>query len=82
MNGSNKVVLEWTGENRLRHTRFIALGDDEPAHEVRREWLCFGEAPFETILVAAFLVVHGPLHLLGTAKAFDVAKRGLTVIPA
>jgi bifunctional non-homologous end joining protein LigD len=29
--------LEWTGENHLRHTRFIALRDDKPAREVRRE---------------------------------------------
>ena len=29
--------LEWTGENHLRHTRFIALRDDRPAQEVRRE---------------------------------------------
>jgi ATP-dependent DNA ligase len=29
--------LEWTGENHLRHTKFIALRDDKPAVEVRRE---------------------------------------------
>ena len=29
--------LEWTGENHLRHTKFIALRDDKPALEVRRE---------------------------------------------
>jgi bifunctional non-homologous end joining protein LigD len=29
--------LEWTGENHLRHTRFIALRDDKPARDVRRE---------------------------------------------
>ena len=29
--------LEWTGENHLRHTKFIALRDDKPAREVRRE---------------------------------------------
>ena len=29
--------VEWTGENHLRHTKFIALRDDKPAHEVRRE---------------------------------------------
>jgi len=29
--------LEWTGENHLRHTRFIALRDDKPAREVGRE---------------------------------------------
>src|SRR5687768_3939255 len=29
--------LEWTGENHLRHTKFIALRDDKPAQEVRRE---------------------------------------------
>ncbi len=28
--------LEWTGENQLRHTKFIALRDDKPAREVRR----------------------------------------------
>ena len=28
--------LEWTGENHLRHTQFIALRDDKPAREVRR----------------------------------------------
>ena len=26
--------LEWTGENHLRHTKFIALRDDKPAREV------------------------------------------------
>jgi ATP-dependent DNA ligase len=30
-------ALEWTGENHLRHTRFVALRDDRPAQEVRRE---------------------------------------------
>jgi DNA ligase D-like protein (predicted ligase) len=29
--------LEWTGENHLRHTKFIGLRDDKPAREVRRE---------------------------------------------
>ncbi len=29
--------LEWTGETHLRHTKFIALRDDKPAREVRRE---------------------------------------------
>ena len=29
--------LEWTGEHHLRHTRFIALRDDKPARDVRRE---------------------------------------------
>jgi ATP-dependent DNA ligase len=28
--------LEWTG-NHLRHARFIALRDDKPPREVRRE---------------------------------------------
>jgi DNA ligase D-like protein (predicted ligase) len=29
--------LEWTGENHLRHTKFIALRDDKAARDVRRE---------------------------------------------
>jgi DNA ligase D-like protein (predicted ligase) len=29
--------LEWTGDDHLRHTKFIALRDDKPAREVRRE---------------------------------------------
>jgi ATP-dependent DNA ligase len=29
--------LEWTGENHLRHTKFIALREDKPARDVRRE---------------------------------------------
>jgi bifunctional non-homologous end joining protein LigD len=29
--------LEWTGDNHLRHTKFIALRDDKPARHVRRE---------------------------------------------
>lgn len=29
--------LEWTGDNRLRHTKFVALRDDKPADQVRRE---------------------------------------------
>jgi bifunctional non-homologous end joining protein LigD len=29
--------LEWTGENHLRHTKFISLRDDKTAREVRRE---------------------------------------------
>jgi bifunctional non-homologous end joining protein LigD len=29
--------LEWTGENHLRHTRFIGLRDDKPARAVTRE---------------------------------------------
>jgi bifunctional non-homologous end joining protein LigD len=29
--------LEWTGENHLRHSRFVALRDDKSARDVRRE---------------------------------------------
>jgi DNA ligase D-like protein (predicted ligase) len=29
--------LEWTGDHHLRHTKFIALRDDKPARDVRRE---------------------------------------------
>jgi bifunctional non-homologous end joining protein LigD len=29
--------LEWTGDNHLRHSRFIALRDDKAARDVRRE---------------------------------------------
>ena len=29
--------LEWTGDNHLRHTKFVALRDDKPAEKVRRE---------------------------------------------
>ena len=29
--------LEWTGENHLRHTRFVGLREDKPARAVRRE---------------------------------------------
>jgi len=29
--------LHWTGENHLRHTRFIGLREDKPARDVRRE---------------------------------------------
>jgi DNA ligase D-like protein (predicted ligase) len=29
--------LEWTGENHLRHTKFVALRQDKPADAVRRE---------------------------------------------
>lgn len=29
--------LEWTGDSHLRHTKFIALRDDKPARDVRRE---------------------------------------------
>ncbi|MEO8258352.1 MAG: non-homologous end-joining DNA ligase [Acidobacteriota bacterium] len=29
--------LEWTGENHLRHTRFISLREDKAARQVRRE---------------------------------------------
>jgi bifunctional non-homologous end joining protein LigD len=29
--------LEWTEDNHLRHSRFVALRDDKPAREVRRE---------------------------------------------
>jgi bifunctional non-homologous end joining protein LigD len=29
--------LEWTGENHLRHTKFIALREDKEARNVRRE---------------------------------------------
>ena len=29
--------LEWTDDNHLRHTKFVALRDDKPAHVVRRE---------------------------------------------
>ena len=28
--------LEWTGENHLRHTKFVALRDDKPPRDVRR----------------------------------------------
>ncbi|PWT85396.1 MAG: ATP-dependent DNA ligase [Blastocatellia bacterium] len=29
--------LEWTGDNHLRHTKFIGLREDKPAREVRRK---------------------------------------------
>jgi bifunctional non-homologous end joining protein LigD len=29
--------LEWTAETHLRHTKFMALREDKPAREVRRE---------------------------------------------
>ena len=29
--------LEWTGDDHLRHTKFVALRDDKPADQVRRE---------------------------------------------
>ena len=29
--------LEWTGENHLRHARFVALRDDRNARDVTRE---------------------------------------------
>jgi DNA ligase D-like protein (predicted ligase) len=29
--------LEWTGDNHLRHTKFVGLREDKPAREVRRE---------------------------------------------
>ena len=29
--------VEWTADNHLRHTKFIALRDDKPARDVRRE---------------------------------------------
>jgi ATP-dependent DNA ligase len=29
--------LEWTGDNHLRHTKFVALREDKPAEQVRRE---------------------------------------------
>ena len=29
--------LEWTGDNHLRHSKFVALRDDKPAHQVTRE---------------------------------------------
>ena len=29
--------LEWTGENHLRHSRFIALREDKNARDVKRE---------------------------------------------
>jgi ATP-dependent DNA ligase len=29
---------DWTGVNHLRHSKFIALRDDEPAKDVKREY--------------------------------------------
>jgi bifunctional non-homologous end joining protein LigD len=29
--------VEWTADDHLRHTRFVGLRDDKPAHAVRRE---------------------------------------------
>jgi bifunctional non-homologous end joining protein LigD len=31
------AFLEWTGENHLRHTKFVGLREDKAAREVRRE---------------------------------------------
>jgi bifunctional non-homologous end joining protein LigD len=28
--------LEWTTDNHLRHTKFVALRDDKPAEQIRR----------------------------------------------
>ena len=33
----NFEFLEWTGENHLRHSKFIALREDKKARDVRRE---------------------------------------------
>jgi bifunctional non-homologous end joining protein LigD len=30
--------VEWTDDNHLRHTKFVALRDDKPAREVTRDW--------------------------------------------
>jgi ATP-dependent DNA ligase len=30
--------LEWTADNHLRHTKFVALREDKPAQQIRREW--------------------------------------------
>jgi ATP-dependent DNA ligase len=30
--------LEWTGENHLRHSKFLGLREDKKARDVRREW--------------------------------------------
>ena len=35
--------LEWTGENHLRHTRFVGLREDKPARAVKRESRAAGE---------------------------------------
>jgi len=29
--------VEWTPDNHLRHSRFVALREDKPAQDVRRE---------------------------------------------
>jgi ATP-dependent DNA ligase len=29
--------LEWTPDNHLRHTKFVALRDDKRAHQIKRE---------------------------------------------
>jgi bifunctional non-homologous end joining protein LigD len=29
--------VEWTSDNHLRHSKFVALRDDKPAGNVRRE---------------------------------------------
>jgi bifunctional non-homologous end joining protein LigD len=29
--------VEWTPDNHLRHSRFVAVRDDKPARDVRRE---------------------------------------------
>jgi bifunctional non-homologous end joining protein LigD len=29
--------VEWTPDNHLRHSRFVALREDKPARDVRRE---------------------------------------------
>jgi ATP-dependent DNA ligase len=33
----NFEFLEWTGENHLRHSKFVALREDKKARDVRRE---------------------------------------------
>jgi bifunctional non-homologous end joining protein LigD len=30
--------VEWTDDNHLRHTKFVALREDKPAREVTRDW--------------------------------------------
>ena len=63
--------LEWTGENHLRHTKFIALRDDKPAREVGGSR---GGGP-DAAVVATRASTVGPLYSAPTSLSLSVVFR-------
>jgi|SRR5579875_303585 len=64
--------VEWTPDNHLRHSRFVALRDDKPARDVHREPLSSSltSAPAAVDALIHFVVLLASLFICPTLHSF------------